>query len=50
MMQLKNIDEAFCFATRSVHGGFFRFSIGLEDTEDILADLEQALQKTGLNG
>jgi methionine-gamma-lyase len=28
--------------------GFFRFSVGLEDVEDIIADLDQALQKTGL--
>jgi cystathionine beta-lyase/cystathionine gamma-synthase len=30
------------------HGGFFRFSVGLEDGEDIIADLDQALKKTGL--
>jgi methionine-gamma-lyase len=30
------------------HGGFFRFSVGLEDEEDIIADLSQALKKTGL--
>ena len=28
--------------------GFFRFSIGLEDTEDIIEDLRQALEKAGL--
>ncbi|MDR0520491.1 MAG: PLP-dependent aspartate aminotransferase family protein [Planctomycetaceae bacterium] len=27
------------------HGGFFRFSTGLENTEDIIADIEQALEK-----
>jgi methionine-gamma-lyase len=30
------------------HRGFFRFSVGLEDEEDIIADLDQALKKTGL--
>ena len=28
--------------------GFFRFSIGLEDAEDIIADLEQAMQIAGV--
>ena len=27
--------------------GFFRFSIGLEDAEDIIADLTQAMQAAG---
>jgi methionine-gamma-lyase len=30
------------------HGGFFRLSIGLEDTEDIVEDIRQALEKAGL--
>lgn len=30
------------------HQGFLRFSVGLEDTEDIIEDIRQALQKTGL--
>ncbi|MEA4893610.1 MAG: hypothetical protein VB085_13820 [Peptococcaceae bacterium] len=30
------------------HQGFFRFSVGLEDTEDIIEDIVQALKKTGL--
>ncbi|MDR1636958.1 MAG: aminotransferase class I/II-fold pyridoxal phosphate-dependent enzyme [Treponema sp.] len=30
------------------HQGFFRFSVGLEDGEDIIADIDQALRKTGL--
>jgi methionine-gamma-lyase len=30
------------------HGGFFRLSIGLEDTEDIIEDIRQALGKTNL--
>lgn len=28
--------------------GFFRFSVGIEDVEDIIGDLEQALTKVGL--
>lgn len=28
--------------------GFFRFSVGIEDVEDIIEDLRQALEKTGL--
>ena len=28
--------------------GFFRFSVGIEDVEDIIGDLEQAFRKTGL--
>ena len=28
--------------------GFFRFSVGLEDTEDIIADLQQAMQAAGM--
>jgi methionine-gamma-lyase len=30
------------------HNGFFRFSVGLEDAEDIIGDIEQALKKTDL--
>ena len=30
------------------HNGFFRFSVGIEDVEDIIEDLRQALEKTGL--
>lgn len=30
------------------HNGFFRFSVGIEDAEDIIADLRQALEKVGL--
>jgi methionine-gamma-lyase len=29
------------------HEGFFRLSIGLEDTEDLVEDIRQALEKTG---
>ncbi|MBR1455954.1 MAG: PLP-dependent transferase [Oscillospiraceae bacterium] len=28
--------------------GFFRFSVGLEDAEDIIADLKQAMEKAGV--
>lgn len=28
--------------------GFFRFSVGIEDTEDIIEDIRQALEKSGL--
>ena len=30
------------------HDGFFRFSVGIEDIEDIIEDLRQALEKEGL--
>ena len=30
------------------HKGFFRFSIGLEDAGDIIADLTQAMQAAGM--
>ncbi|MGM9636959.1 MAG: trans-sulfuration enzyme family protein [Eubacteriales bacterium] len=30
------------------HNGFFRFSVGIEDAEDIIADLRQAMEKVGL--
>lgn len=30
------------------HHGFFRFSVGLEDAEDIIGDLDQALEAVGL--
>jgi methionine-gamma-lyase len=41
-------DERQYLYPEEFHGGFFRFSAGLEDKEDIIADLEQALKKTGL--
>ena len=43
-MNIKNIDENFGIATRAVHGGFFRLSVGLEDTDDLIRDIEQALK------
>lgn len=30
------------------HEGFFRFSVGLEDAEDVIADLQQAMEKAGV--
>lgn len=30
------------------HNGFFRFSVGLEDAEDLIGDLRQAFEKIGL--
>ena len=41
-------DERQYLYPEEFHNGFFRFSVGLEDTEDIIADLKQALEKTGL--
>jgi methionine-gamma-lyase len=41
-------DERQYLYPEEFHQGFFRFSVGLEDTEDITGDLEQALKKTGL--
>ncbi|MDR0600751.1 MAG: aminotransferase class I/II-fold pyridoxal phosphate-dependent enzyme [Treponema sp.] len=41
-------DERQYLYPEEFHGGFFRFSVGLEDSEDIIGDIEQALKKTGL--
>lgn len=30
------------------HGGFFRLSVGIEDSEDLINDIKQALEKVGL--
>jgi methionine-gamma-lyase len=30
------------------HGGFFRLSVGLEDTEDIIEDIDRAIREAGL--
>lgn len=37
-------DERQYLYPEKFHNGFFRFSVGLEDKEDIIADLEQALK------
>jgi methionine-gamma-lyase len=41
-------DERQYLYPEDFHGGFFRLSIGLEDTEDIIEDIRQALEKTNL--
>ena len=41
-------DERQYLYPQEFHGGFFRFSVGIEDGEDIIADIDQALKKTGL--
>ncbi|WP_196600465.1 trans-sulfuration enzyme family protein [Pectinatus frisingensis] len=41
-------DERQYLYPEEFHGGFFRFSVGIEDIEDIIGDIEQALEKTGL--
>ena len=41
-------DERQYLYPEGFHNGFFRFSVGIEDVEDIIGDLKQALEKTGL--
>lgn len=41
-------DERQYLYPEEFHGGFFRFSVGIEDAEDIIEDLRQALEKVGL--
>lgn len=41
-------DERQYLYPEEFHNGFFRFSVGIEDVEDIIGDLRQALEKTGL--
>ena len=41
-------DERQYLYPEEFHDGFFRFSVGLEDTEDIIEDLRQAFEKEGL--
>ena len=41
-------DERQYLYPEEFHNGFFRFSVGIEDIEDIIEDLRQALEKTGL--
>jgi methionine-gamma-lyase len=41
-------DERQYLYPEKFHNGFFRFSVGIEDVEDIIGDLRQALKKTGL--
>lgn len=41
-------DERQYLYPEEFHNGFFRLSVGIEDIEDIIGDLEQAFKKTGL--
>ncbi len=41
-------DERQYLYPEEFHNGFFRFSVGIEDAEDIIDDLRQAIEKTGL--
>lgn len=41
-------DERQYLFPEEFHNGFFRFSVGLEDVKDIIADISQALEKAGL--
>lgn len=41
-------DERQYLYPEEFHNGFFRFSVGIEDAEDIIEDLRQALEKAGL--
>jgi methionine-gamma-lyase len=43
-------DERQYLYPEEFHGGFFRLSVGIEDTEDIIQDIRQALDKIGLWG
>ncbi len=41
-------DERQYLYPEEFHNGFFRFSVGIEDVEDIIGDLRQAMEKVGL--
>ena len=41
-------DERQYLYPEEFHNGFLRFSVGIEDVEDIIADLNQAFEKEGL--
>lgn len=41
-------DERQYLYPEEFHNGFFRVSVGIEDTDDLINDLKQALEKTGL--
>lgn len=41
-------DERQYLYPEEFHNGFFRMSVGLEDTDDIIADLDQAFKAAGL--
>lgn len=42
-------DERQYLYPEEFHGGFFRFSVGIEDAEDLIGDLDQALRAVGLH-
>lgn len=42
-------DERQYLYPKEFHGGFFRFSVGIEDAEDLIGDLDQALRAVGLH-
>lgn len=41
-------DERMHLYDKRFHNGFFRFSVGIEDSEDIISDIDQALRSAGL--
>ena len=41
-------DERQCLYPEEFHNGFFRFSVGIEAADDLIEDLRQAFEKTGL--
>ena len=41
-------DERQYLYPEEFHNGFFRFSVGIEDAGDIIGDLKQAMERTGL--
>lgn len=41
-------DERQYLYPEEFHNGFFRFSVGIEDAEDIIGDLKQAMETVGL--
>ncbi|GEA33711.1 trans-sulfuration enzyme family protein [Clostridium diolis] len=43
-------DERQYLYPEEFHGGFFRLSVGIEDSEDIIEDIRQALEKVSLWG
>ncbi|MDR1649937.1 MAG: PLP-dependent transferase [Synergistaceae bacterium] len=48
MVFLGENDERQYLYPEDFRGGFFRLSVGLEDTEDIIEDIRQALEKANL--
>ena len=47
-MFLGENDERQYLYPEEFHNGFFRFSVGIEDVEDIIGDLKQAMEKAKL--